>query len=167
MTAVTTHALAGQSTSRTLHQGDDVSTAVTVDYDAAGNVVSATDPEGRTTTYTYTPDGQPLTKTSPSGAVTTNTYDPTSGLLSGITVTAPGRPTRAITYTRVPAGQPGAAQVATVTDAHGHDHLRLRRRRAPHLGDLPRRHVHLGRLQRQGPDGHHHRRHRCRHLLRP
>ena len=90
MTAVTTHALAGQATSRTLHQGDDVSTAVAVAYDAAGNVVSATDPEGRTTTYTYTPDGQPLTKTSPSGTVTTHTYDPTSGLLSGITVTAPG-----------------------------------------------------------------------------
>ena len=119
MTAVTTHALAGQSTSRTLHQGDDVSTAVTVEYDAAGNVASTTDPEGRTTTYTYAPDGQPLTKTSPSGTVTTHTYDPTTGLLSGITVTTPGRPTRAITYTRVPAGQPGASQVATVTDATG------------------------------------------------
>ena len=50
-----------------------MSTAVAVVYDAAGNVVSATDPEGRTTTYTYTPDGQPLTKTSPSGTVTTHT----------------------------------------------------------------------------------------------
>ena len=87
-----------------------------VDYDAAGNVVSATDPEGRTTTYTYTADGQPLTKTGPSGTVTTHTYDPTSGLLSGVTVTAPGQPTRTITYTRVPAGQPGAGQVETVSD---------------------------------------------------
>jgi RHS repeat-associated protein len=116
MTAITTHDLTGAATSRTLHQGDQVSTAVTVDYDAAGNVVAATDPEGRTTTYTYTPDGQPLTKTGPSGTVTTHTYDPTSGLLSGITVTAPGQPTRTIAYTRVPAGQPGAGQVATVSD---------------------------------------------------
>ena len=116
MTAVTTHALAGQATSRTLHQDDEVSTAVVVEYDAAGNVVAAIDPEGRTTTYTYTPDGEPLTKTSPSGTVTTHSYDPTSGLLAGITVTAPGKPTRAITYTRVPAGQPGAGLVATVSD---------------------------------------------------
>jgi len=116
MTAVTTHALAGQATSRTLHEGDEVSTAVTVEYDAAGNLVSAIDPEGRATTYTYTPDGQPLTKTSLSGTVTTHSYDSTSGLLSGITVTAPGKPTRAITYTRVPAGQPGAGLVATVSD---------------------------------------------------
>ena len=107
------------STSRTLQQGDDVSTAVTVEYDAAGNVVSAIDPDGRTTTYTYTPDGQPLTKTSPSGTVTTHTYDQASGLLAGITVTAPGQPPRTITFTRVLAGQPGAGQVATVSDGTG------------------------------------------------
>lgn len=126
MTAVTTYALAGQATSRTLHQGDEVSTAVAVEYDAAGNIVAATDPEGRTTTYTYAADGQPLTKTSPSGTVTTHSYDPTSGLPSGITVTAPGKPTRTVTYTRVPAGQPGAGQVASVSDgtdtiAYGYD----------------------------------------------
>ncbi len=116
MTAATTYALAGQATSRILHQGDEVSTAVAVVYDAAGNVVSATDPEGRTTTYTYTADGQPLTKTGPSGTATTHRYDPTSGLLAGITVTAPGQPTRTITFTRVPTGQPGAGEVQTVTD---------------------------------------------------
>jgi RHS repeat-associated protein len=116
MTATTTYALAGQSASRTLHQGDEVSRAVSVVYDAAGNVVSATDPEGRTTTYTYTADGQPLTKTGPSGTVTTQIYDPTSGLQSGVSVTAPGQPTRSITYTRVPEGQSGAGQVKTVSD---------------------------------------------------
>jgi RHS repeat-associated protein len=116
MSAVTTYALAGQATSRTLHQDGEVSTAVAVEYDTAGNIVAAIDPEGRTTTYTYTPDGQPLTKTSPSGTVTTHSYDPTSGLPSGVTVTAPGKPTRTVTYTRVPAGQPGAGQVATMSD---------------------------------------------------
>jgi RHS repeat-associated protein len=116
ITAVTTRALNGAATSRTLHQGNAVSAAMSVVYDAAGNVVSTTDPEGRTTSYTYTPDGQPLTKTGPSGTVTTQTYDPVSGLVAAITVTAPGQPTRAITFTRVPAGQPGAAQIETVSD---------------------------------------------------
>lgn len=117
--AVTTHSLTGAATSRTLSQGDQVSTAVAVTYDAAGNVVTATDPEGRITTYTYTDDGQPSTKTDPSGAVTTHTYDATSGLLSGISVAAPGKTTRTMTYTRVPAGKPGAGQVDTVTDGTG------------------------------------------------
>jgi len=126
MTAITTRALAGQATSRTLHQGGEASTAVAVEYDAAGNITSAIDPEGRTTTYTYTPDGQPLTKTSPSGTVTTHHYDSASGLESGVTVTAPGKPTRTVTYTRVPTAQPGAGQVATVSDgtdtiAYGYD----------------------------------------------
>jgi RHS repeat-associated protein len=96
-----------------------VSTAVAVVYDAAGNVVSATDPEGRATTYTYTPDGRPLTKTGHSGTVTKYTYDPTSGLQSGVTVTAPGQPTRTVTFTRVLEGQPGAGQVKTVSDGSG------------------------------------------------
>ena len=116
MSAVTTRALSGAATSRTLQQGGQVSSAVSVVYDAAGNVVSAIDPEGRTTTYAYAPDGRPLSKTGPSGTVTTRAYDPTSGMASGITVTAPDRPTRTVTYTRVPGGRPGAGQVATVSD---------------------------------------------------
>ena len=116
ITASTVRSLNGDTISRTLHQGSDVSTAVAVSYDAAGEVVAATDPLGRITRYTYTADGQPATRTSPSGAVTTRTYDPASGLLAKIVVTAPGKPTRTISYTRVPAGQPGAGQVKTVTD---------------------------------------------------
>ncbi|GAA3611298.1 RHS repeat domain-containing protein [Microlunatus ginsengisoli] len=116
ITASTVRSLSGDAISRTLHQGSDVSTAVAVSYDATGEVVAATDPAGRVTHYTYTADGQPATKTSPSGAVTTRTYDPVSGLLAKIVVTAPGKATRTISYTRVPAGQPGAGQVKTVTD---------------------------------------------------
>ena len=116
VTAVTARSLSGAAMSRTLQRGTDVSTAMAVTYDAAGNVSAATDPEGRTTSYTYTADGQPETKTDPSGAETTHIYDSTSGLLSGLTVTAPGQPTRTISYTRVPPGQPGAGQVKTVSD---------------------------------------------------
>lgn len=119
ISAVTTYALSGAATSRTLHQGTEVSRAVAVEYDAAGNLVSAVDPEGRTTSYTYTDDGLPETKTEPSGAVTTQTYSETSGLLSGVSTTAPGAPTRTLTYTRVPAGQIGAGQVKTVSDGTG------------------------------------------------
>ena len=166
MSAVTTRALAGAATSRTLQQGDEVSTAVSVVYDAAGNVVSATDPEGRTTSYTYTPDGQPLTKTGPSGTVTTHTLRPDLGTALG----RDGDRTReADADDHLHPGPGRSAGSRAGRDRlrrHRHDHLRLRRRRAPHLGDLPRRHLHLGRLQRQGPAGHHDRRHRRRHHLR-
>ena len=122
ITATTKRSLSGDALSRTLRQGDEVSTAVAVDYNAAGEVVAATDPMGRVTRYTFTADGQALTKTAPSGAVTTNTYDPTSGLLAKVTVTAPNKPTRTMSYTRVPAGKAGAGQIASVSD--GTDTLR-------------------------------------------
>ena len=119
VTATTERDLTGKATSRTLTQGDEVSEAVAVDYDAAGHVVAATDPNGRVTRYTYNDNGQPSTQTEPSGTVTTHTYDPASGLRTGITVTAPGKPTRTSTFTWVPNGQPGAGQVWTVSDGTG------------------------------------------------
>ena len=119
ITATTVRDLTGAATARTLTQGDQTSKAVSVAYDATGHVSQATDPGGRVTSYGYDDAGAPLTKTDPSGAVTTNTYDHASGLLSGITVTAPGRPTRTVSYTRIPAGQAGAGQIRAVTDATG------------------------------------------------
>lgn len=119
VTATTERDLTGAVTSRTLKQGDDTSTAVSVTYDAAGQITATTDPAERVTRYTYNADGQSLSKTDPSGAVTTYTYDKTSGLRTGVTVTAPGKATRTITYTWVPNGEPGAGQLKTVSDGAG------------------------------------------------
>ncbi len=116
ITATTTHSLSGAAVARTLRQGDSTSEAVAYTYDAAGKIVTATDPMGRATAYTYTADGQPLAVTRPSGAVTTWTYDQTSGLVSGVAVRAPNAPARTLSYTRVPVGRPGAGQVQTISD---------------------------------------------------
>ena len=116
MTATTTRDLTGAATSRTLTSGSEVSKAVAGTYDAAGNIVATTDPDGRVTRYTYNAGGQVLTKTDPSGTVTTYTYGATTGVRTAVTVASPGKPTRKITYTYAPSGGLGAGRVATISD---------------------------------------------------
>jgi RHS repeat-associated protein len=50
-------------------------TSESFSYDAAGNVLKATDRAGKTTSYAYNSRGQTLTKTNPAGGVTTYTYN--------------------------------------------------------------------------------------------
>ena len=55
---------------------DALSRVTSYTYDAAGNMLTVTDPTG-TVTYTYNSFGQVLTRTDQMTGVTTNTYDPT------------------------------------------------------------------------------------------
>ena len=48
-------------------------------------MATATDPNGRTTSYTYYADGTVATRTTPSGTVVTDTYDATTGRLTSVT----------------------------------------------------------------------------------
>jgi RHS repeat-associated protein len=59
---------------------DDYATTST--YDAAGRLLTETNPLGQTTTYTYDKVGNQLTVTDPRGKVTTNTYDGRNRLAS-------------------------------------------------------------------------------------
>lgn len=77
-------------------------TGSTYTYNDAGQVATATDQAGQTTSYTYTPAGQIATVTTPSGAKTTYTYDPVTGRLDRKEVRAPDGATRATVYTYYP-----------------------------------------------------------------
>ena len=63
---------------------DDYATTFT--YDAAGRMLTETDPLGHVTTHTYDAVGNELTVTDPNGKVNTSTYDARNRLS---TVTAP------------------------------------------------------------------------------
>ena len=74
--------------------------------DAAGRIISTTDPLGRLTTYGYTPDGQLATRTTPMGTVTTDNYDPKTGQLLSVVSKPRGDNPITTSYGYVPAGRP-------------------------------------------------------------
>ncbi len=111
-----THALGGQQTSSQQQQSGSSADGTKLTYDPAGRVVTSTDPDGRTTSYTYAPDGMVATRTMPSGTVVTDTYDATTGRLATVTARPRTGAPSTVTYGYVPAGQPGAGQVHTISD---------------------------------------------------
>jgi len=110
------HALGGQQTSSTRSQSGSSAQGTKSTYDPAGRRLTSTDPDGRTTSYAYNADGTVATRTTPSGTVITNTYDPGTGRLSTVTARPKSGPTLTQSFGYVPAGQPGAGQVRTITD---------------------------------------------------
>lgn len=72
---------------------DDYATTST--YDAAGRLLSETNPLGQTTSYTYDKVGNQLTVTDPRGKIMTSTYDGRNRLA---TVTAPDGAVTSYTY---------------------------------------------------------------------
>ena len=120
VTSATTTMLDTTPTVRTLQQGTDPARRGTrAEFDAAGNVSSITDPNGKTTTYTPTPDGRIATRTTPEGVVTKNVYDAVTGQLNSASTTTPGGTTATTSYTYVQAPKPGAGLIETITDASG------------------------------------------------
>jgi RHS repeat-associated protein len=112
-----TVALGGQQTTSARKQPDQpASQGTRLTYDAAGRIATSTDPDGRTTGYTYHPDGTVATRTTPSGTVVTDSYDPVSGRLTSVTAQPSGGAVVTRTYGYVPAGQPGAGRVRTISD---------------------------------------------------
>lgn len=75
---------------------DDYATTFT--YDAAGRMLTETDPLGHVTTHAHDAVGNELTVTDPNGKVTTNTYDSRNRLS---TVTAPDTGVTTFTYDAV------------------------------------------------------------------
>lgn len=116
LTISSSHALGGQQTSSLREQSDSTAAGTTLTYDPVGRIHTSTDPNGRTTTYTRNLDGRVATRTTPSGTVITNTYDAVTGLLSSVTAQPTNGPTLTQTFGYVPAGQPGAGRVHTITD---------------------------------------------------
>jgi RHS repeat-associated protein len=112
-----TVALGGQQTTSARKQPDQpASQGTRLTYDAAGRMATSTDPKGRTTRYTYHPDGTVATRTTPSGTVVTDSYDPVTGRLTSVTAQPSGGAAVTRTYGYVPAGQPGAGRVRTISD---------------------------------------------------
>ncbi len=109
-------ALGGQQTTSSRQQSGSSAQGTRLSYDASGRMATSTDPNGRTTGYTYAADGMVATRTTPSGTVVTDTYDAVTGRLTSTTARPKTGPTSSVTYTYVPAGQPGAGQVQTETD---------------------------------------------------
>ena len=87
----------------------------TYTYDAFGQPLTATDPQGRTTTFTYDAFGQPATSTDALGDTTSFQYDPKGNLLA---TTSPGGVTTSYTY--YPDGQAWTTTTpdGTTTDAY-------------------------------------------------
>ena len=56
----------------------------TYTYDAAGDLLSVTDPDDNVTSYTYTAAHQVATETSPTGGVYTYTYDLVGNLIQSV-----------------------------------------------------------------------------------
>jgi RHS repeat-associated protein len=112
----TTYALGGQQTGSDREQSGAGAQGTTLTYDPIGRINTSTDPNGRTTTYTHNADGTVATRTTPSGTVITNTYDAGTGRLSMVTARPTSGPTITQTFGYIPAGQPGAGQVRTITD---------------------------------------------------
>jgi YD repeat-containing protein len=112
-----TVALGGQQTSSARAQSAQTASQGTrLSYDPAGRTATATDPDGRTTGYIYHPDGTVATRTTPSGTVVTDTYDPTTGRLTSVTAKPATGAAITTSYSYVPAGQPGAGHVHTISD---------------------------------------------------
>ncbi len=112
-----TLALGGQQTSsQRQQQGGTPFQGTGLTYDPAGRIATSTDPNGRTTSYTYHPDGNVATRTTPSGTLVTDSYDATTGQLTSVTAQPAAGPAVTLTYTYVPAGQPGAGRVRTISD---------------------------------------------------
>ena len=109
-------ALGKQQTSSQRQSDGATSDGTRLTYDPAGRIATSTDPNGRVTSYTYYDDGNVATRTTPSGTVVTDTYDDTTGRLTSVTAEASGGPTVTLAYTYVPAGQPGAGRVHTISD---------------------------------------------------
>ncbi|GAA3633039.1 RHS repeat protein [Microlunatus ginsengisoli] len=120
VTSTTTAMLDSGVTARTLQQsGASATSGSSRQVDAAGNVTSLTDPNGKQTSYGYAADGRLLTRTDTAGTVTENVYDATTGQLTSASVTPKGGAAATTTYAYVPAGKPGAGKLASVTDATG------------------------------------------------
>jgi len=86
-------------------------------YDAFGNVTSATDPDGNTTTSAFDADRRPVTVTLPAAPgvlVTTTAYDP-DGRVVQTQQSSAGQVLRITGATYTPAGK-----LATATDPNGH-----------------------------------------------
>ena len=112
-----TVALGGQQTSSSRQAPDGTAFEGTgLTYDPAARIATSTDPNGRITSYTYYPDGRVATRTTPSGTVVTDTYDATTGRLVNVTAQPSTGPSVSHTYTYVPAGEPGAGRVHTISD---------------------------------------------------
>ena len=111
-----TIALGGQQTSSQREQAGVTSEGTRLTYDPAGRIATSTDPNGRITRFTYYADGTVATRTTPSGTVVTDTYDAITGRLTTVTAETAGDPAVTLTYTYVPAGQPGAGRVHTIGD---------------------------------------------------
>ncbi len=109
-------ALGEQQTSSQRQQAGTTADGTRLTYDPAGRIATSTDPSGRTTSYAYYDDGNVATRTTPSGTVTTDTYDDTTGRLTSVTAEASGGATITLAYTYVPAGEPGAGRVHTISD---------------------------------------------------
>ena len=110
-------ALGGQQTaSARQHPDGTVFEGTGLTYDPAGRVATSTDPNGRTTSYTYHGDGRVATRTTPSGTVITDTYDAVTGRLTSVTAQPSAGPTVTHTYSYVPAGEPGAGRVHSISD---------------------------------------------------
>ncbi|MBI4181512.1 MAG: hypothetical protein HY520_00900 [Candidatus Aenigmarchaeota archaeon] len=62
-----------------------VTSATAYGYDARGNLVNVTDPEGGVTAFAYNTLGQPISATDPNGYTTTYAYDPATGRLERMT----------------------------------------------------------------------------------
>ena len=115
-----TATLAGRQTSSTRSvDGGSAAQGADLTYDAVGRQQTSTDPLGRTTTWTYHDDGDVATRTSELGTVLTDTYDDTTGRLLSVEANPAQGDTLTRTYTYVPAGQPGAGRVQSVTDESG------------------------------------------------
>ena len=112
----TTYALGSQQTGSEREQSGASAQGTTLTYDPIGRIQTSTDPNGRTTGYTRNADGTVATRTMPSGTVITNTYDASTGRLSTVTAQPKSGPTLTQTYGYVPAGQPGAGRIHTITD---------------------------------------------------
>jgi RHS repeat-associated protein len=126
-----------QVTSLTLGNGaDQVTTTATIDprtmkpasitdargavwrqtLDAHGNVLSATDPLNRTTTYTYNAQDRPLTRTDPLNITDTDTYDANGNLLTASRPLTGTSTVQRTTYGYDPA-RPG--DLTSITDPTG------------------------------------------------
>jgi RHS repeat-associated protein len=112
-----TVALGGQQTTSARKKSEQpASQGTRLTYDAAGRMATSTDPNGRATRYTYHSDGTVATRTTPSGTVVTDSYDPGTGRLTSVTAQSSGGAAVTRTYGYVPAGQPGAGRVRTISD---------------------------------------------------
>jgi YD repeat-containing protein len=115
---VTTNAyLGGRLASTTVGTGTSAAAATSYTYDAGGDNLSETDPDGNVTSYTYDAAGRVLTEATALGT-TTSTYDPDGDLLSRTDPTG-----RKITYRYVGgrvAGQTCYAADGSVTDTRAY-----------------------------------------------